>query len=208
MIDEPDSFTVVDFAGVNDYAGRKVRIQCVCGAEYAVTESSPCANCGRNVPRAVSVDGGPWKTYLEFRIEGVKQMLEPRMLERVPAEHREIFSGQMKLELRKLEDGSWKAEARKRIESYRRMIEGWGTMQQDDPEQKIASLERILAPGALDQFGSAEERDSTRKRIEEKIQSLRDGTWKKQMEEMIEGMKRSVKRLTEELEAAGERVEG
>ncbi len=98
------------------------RCQCYCGAEYTPSPDSGCPACGKLVPRAMASETGAWMTPQQWKMEGLKRMLEPDALEQVPTEFREAMQLNIKRQIRQLYDGSWKAQTKQRIQSFRRML--------------------------------------------------------------------------------------
>src|ERR1700678_521422 len=88
-----------------------VRFQCSCGIERLVSEQPKCPSCGKIVPRAASVDGGPWISYQQYKIDGLRRSLERSGLDKMPAEHRRMFIKNVSEQIRRLENGTWVTEA-------------------------------------------------------------------------------------------------
>jgi hypothetical protein len=99
-----------------------IRMRCVCGSEYPLSQSRACPACGRRVPKAVSIQGGLWKTYAEAKADALRRMLDSRRMHNFPADHREQARQNIEAQIRQLEDGTWKIEARRRMARLQDML--------------------------------------------------------------------------------------
>ena len=100
----------------------KIRFRCRCGHEYPMLNNPACPACGRTVPREVSFDNGPWKPHLQFKIDTLRQILEPGALDEAPQAYRDAILQHSRQQIRELEDGSWKAITQQKIASMRQTL--------------------------------------------------------------------------------------
>lgn len=115
-----DDFQLYDGAPIDPGS---IRMRCICRAEYSIVQSRNCPACGRRVPKAVSINGGRWKSYIEWKADSLRGMLAPDKQEKIPPEHRDAVRQNLEKQIRQLEDGTWKRETQRRIELLQDMLD-------------------------------------------------------------------------------------
>jgi len=113
-----DEFQLTPF----DQDPAQIRMRCVCGSEYPLSQSRACPACGRRVPKSVSIQGGLWKTYAETKADALRRMLNSTQMEQFPTDRRDQVRQNIETQIRQLDDGTWKIEARRRMDRLRDML--------------------------------------------------------------------------------------